>query len=362
MVRPTQFQHVIPSLVHFTPSDFIFIFVFLAINFYVVLLSPIMPSNTRFNDRRPPSSITLSSIGSRQPVFRPPSHYAAAGGLTSATPTNAQPYYDSAVQHAYANSGALSYPTQPPSPESPSSEMEHAAASSAFSRLKSSSISLSHTRSSSKSSKHEKEKDKDRESKERRKSHLNDIPMLETQLLPSLRDTIDRMTHPPTPNLQHERDNNLLPSARSPLMNNASLSYAERSPMRSPGQAYLSPLPATTYMSARTSPRAPSPSMQPTTPKIFSPMSQNIASPNCSARHTPKTSSTPKSALKPALRTPIIATAPTVIIPPSAGSSSAGNRALRSTKNIGSPYMRSDARLSSPRETSVSIFSPASST
>ena len=54
---------------------------------------------------------------------------------------------------------------------------------------------------------------KDIEGHGRRRSQLADIPLLEAQLLPSLRDTIDRMTHPP---LARDRDMDDLSFANGP--------------------------------------------------------------------------------------------------------------------------------------------------
>lgn len=87
-----------------------------------------------------PLSPATSSQSSRPPTFFPPSHYAAAAGIVYSKPVNDYSFKDEQM-----------------------------------------------------------EKDRGFSERERRKSQLGDLPLLEAQLLPSLRDTVDRMTNPPRP-------------------------------------------------------------------------------------------------------------------------------------------------------------------
>ncbi|GJE93613.1 hypothetical protein PsYK624_097730 [Phanerochaete sordida] len=129
---------------------------------------------------------TGSGIGflSRLPTFQPPSYYAAAAGLSPRTDSStSKESHPEETTHAYnaPSGGPLSYPTADADAEDTGEPR----------RKRSLSRSLSRAMPG-----HHKEADaRPREGSSRRQ--LAEIPLLETQLLPSLRDTIDRMTHPP---------------------------------------------------------------------------------------------------------------------------------------------------------------------
>ncbi|KAF7328884.1 DH domain-containing protein [Mycena venus] len=98
----------------------------------------------------------------------------------------------------------------------------------------------------------------------KRESHMTNLPLVEAQLLPSLRDTIDRMTRPPsrifTPSSPPENDvnaNKLLPvvppTAQIPAIDNPSYS--------------ISPLPPSTPKPLKSALRAPTPKLQLRSPR-----------------------------------------------------------------------------------------------
>ncbi|KAI0085248.1 hypothetical protein BDY19DRAFT_454878 [Irpex rosettiformis] len=132
----------------------------------------------------------VSSNSSRVPSFKPPSFYAAAAGLKYS------PNVDSQTRLAEANTSAhntvdltgapLSYPT--------GDGEQHDLG--VVERSRSNSFSRSFSRNPPKQQQQQRQ-DQSSAAQSRRKSQMAEIPFLETQLLPSLRDTIDRMTHPP---------------------------------------------------------------------------------------------------------------------------------------------------------------------
>ena len=147
---------------------------------------------------------------SRTNACPPPSHYAVAAGV---------PYLK---QIGDAAQDGPSYPSQVPADgaplvESAESQSSHSSTmGKLMRRVSSKRFTIYLTRSESRT---EKEKD----GLDNRKSQLVDIPLLETQLLPSLRDTVDRMTHPPRPrpDLGQPMDTQATPSsqyATSPLL------------------------------------------------------------------------------------------------------------------------------------------------
>ena len=133
-------------------------------------------SHSRSKSRSPAPSSPFAQYA-RPPTFLPPSHYAAAAGISYQDhDVNRPPFPTVARQHAEVSGelagshfGAVGRlmgrspgkhsPVVPVSPEYRVEPEQHI--------------------------------------RERRKSQLGDIPLLETQLLPSLRDTVDRMTQPP---------------------------------------------------------------------------------------------------------------------------------------------------------------------
>lgn len=125
---------------------------------------------------------------SRTPTFQPPSYYAAAAGLQySPKPASHQQVSDVHASTKNSANGVgtpLSYPTvDPDGQDSAEKGRDH---SSSFSRSFSRAL-----------PKHQRVDKNVLPAQEKRRSQMAEIPFLETQLLPSLRDTIDRMTHPP---------------------------------------------------------------------------------------------------------------------------------------------------------------------
>ena len=160
------------------------------------------PSRSPFSSKSPISS-------SQVPSFQPPSFYAAAAGIPYLPKSNSSSSTAEERREIGHSSGSqtvmtpmvpISYPTQagmqdvspnivPVEPKDP-----HLSRSGSTS---SSRKSISLTRSLSRALPRYNRGDKEKQANGKRKSQLVDIPFLETQLLPSLRDTIDRMTQPP---------------------------------------------------------------------------------------------------------------------------------------------------------------------
>lgn len=128
--------------------------------FHNHLIMPLSRSNTSRSKSKSPAPPSPSP---RPSAFLPPSHYAAAGGFS--LPERSQ-------------SGCLSDGNHSNSPSFQSQDTYMPVSSS---KHASSSISiLGET------------------GRKRRESQIQNLPFLETQLLPSLRDTIDKMTRPPS--------------------------------------------------------------------------------------------------------------------------------------------------------------------
>ncbi|KAI0643265.1 hypothetical protein C8Q79DRAFT_168414 [Trametes meyenii] len=135
-------------------------------------------SHARSKSRSPaPGSVGSFSpaLTSRPPAFLPPSHYAAAAGIPypGDIQGNLNQDYTTPVYYHSTNS-PVSYSTRPERDVSYSQTGET-----------STHLGGSANQTSKLTNK--------------RKSQLGDIPLLETQLLPSLRDTVDRMTQLPKP-------------------------------------------------------------------------------------------------------------------------------------------------------------------
>lgn len=154
-----------------------------------VLFSPSMSqkwSNSRFSSRPTGAS---TGISSRVPAFKPPSFYAAAGGLTPRIePIHSKERSLEEPENVYQQPQGvpLSYPTADvDGAEQILDEIQE-------SRHRKRSISRSFARAMPKV-----HKENDSKQRQGSKRQMIEIPFLETQLLPSLRDTIDKMTHPP---------------------------------------------------------------------------------------------------------------------------------------------------------------------
>ncbi|KAH8105272.1 hypothetical protein BXZ70DRAFT_514961 [Cristinia sonorae] len=147
-----------------------------------------------------PIQATSQAFPSRTPTFQPPSFYAAAA--------NYEPSYTKRIDDQnYSNSYPvpLSYPTQQPQYSAESAQVGGTVRdASGATRNRSSSLSRSLSRA--KGGHSDKDKGDGRDAEQARYSQFVDLPLLETQLLPSLRDTIDRMTHPQLPNNRSRQD------------------------------------------------------------------------------------------------------------------------------------------------------------
>ncbi|KAH9895852.1 hypothetical protein C8Q73DRAFT_454775 [Cubamyces lactineus] len=136
---------------------------------------------------------TPSLPGSRPPNFLPPSHYAAAAGIPYTG--DIQRKIDTSHGSSFASPAA--YPTSEESSSIVSAETpsHFGAVGRLIGRTPSKRSTVLLSRSNSRGDKNDKEPD----IHDNRKSHLGNIPLLETHLLPSLRDTVDRMTQSPKP-------------------------------------------------------------------------------------------------------------------------------------------------------------------
>ncbi|KAI0350289.1 hypothetical protein OH77DRAFT_1086540 [Trametes cingulata] len=274
---------------------------------------PFGRSHARSKSRSPapPSSAASHVSGpftpqsSRPPAFLPPSHYAAAAGLPypgqSHTPVDHTTILDN---HA----SPISYPAL----EESESSLDSAEAPSHFGavgrligRTPSKRSTFSLTRSNSKG-------DKEKDNREKRQSQLADIPLLEMNLLPSLRDTVDKMTHPPK--FSGEHGENIEPGKPSS------------------SRALLYRIPPTT----------PEPSIATNIPRF-----RTHASP------------APKSALKSPARQSVLYNASTSVTSPHATTTSSS----RTPRSTGVPYeahSESDTAVRSARRPSAPRFSISS--
>ena len=145
-------------------------------------------SNSRSGSRPTGAGLGFSP---RVPTFQPPSYYAAAAGLSPrADLSQPKEQHPEEPLHAYnpLSGGPLSYPTANADVDDPRTSEPTP------SNHRKRSLSRSFSRAIPKS--HKDQDARPREGSSRRQ--MAEIPFLETQLLPSLRDTIDKMTHPPT--------------------------------------------------------------------------------------------------------------------------------------------------------------------
>ncbi|KAI0337858.1 hypothetical protein BDW22DRAFT_1363638 [Trametopsis cervina] len=139
-----------------------------------------------YGSSRRPAPASSAATFSRTGNFQPPSFYAAAAGLQySPKPGSSMPNPELNSAGHNHNGAPLCYPTAGTEDQEPEPGSRR---SNSFSR------SFSRTKSQ--------RNEKAPNTQDRRKSQMAELPFLETQLLPSLRDTIDRMTHPHRP--EHE--------------------------------------------------------------------------------------------------------------------------------------------------------------
>ncbi|PCH34803.1 hypothetical protein WOLCODRAFT_165828 [Wolfiporia cocos MD-104 SS10] len=256
-------------------------------------------SNLRSKSRSPAPNAPSPILASRTPVFLPPSHYAAAAGLSypAAQPPSNTPVPTSDLLH---DRHTIASPVVDPSPDR-YKPIEHIAPPSPaiaitsplnrvsrfISRSPSRSSSLSLRRASSKKGLQDREKD----ATNKRQSHIADIPLVELQLIPTLRDTVDKMTHPQPPTVHSEES--------EPESMDSGV-VARIAAMRSPEPAYAT----ATHEDSQYSPNPYS------YPALAS---ETYPSPPRSSPYThgiPQVSFTPKLSLKPALRTQTLAAYP----------------------------------------------------
>lgn len=128
---------------------------------------------------------------SNAPRFFPPSHYAAAGSIRSPSRTEEPP-------SSFTPRAMIPPSTLPHLPASPSTSSADAAAVS--SRLGQLTRKLSLTRNGTAGPSSSGSKAPGKRQTNKTEHWKGEVPELEANLLPSLRDTIDRMTHPPSPN------------------------------------------------------------------------------------------------------------------------------------------------------------------
>ncbi|CCL98499.1 uncharacterized protein FIBRA_00497 [Fibroporia radiculosa] len=260
---------------------------------------PLTRTHFRSKSRSPApnavGSITTANLSSRTPVFHPPSYYAAAAGIVlqdQALPANIVATSPAWQSHP-SPASPLSYPTQTQVTESSSSDSTPSTSTSHFNRVSrlisrtpSRSSSSPPHRSNSKSSRHDKEKGLG----DRRKSQFVDLPLVEMQLIPSLRDTVDKMTHP-IPNSKHDESEDEFAgvSASVSVTPDAHADSATRIPPPPSTQ----PAPASTAMSKLSMPYSKGTETAPGYSRI-----PHFSSPTT----IPKLSNTPKTVMKSALR------------------------------------------------------------
>jgi len=273
---------------------------------------------TRSKNKNPSQSSGISSANyfqssSAPKGFHPPSYYAAAAGLTHPHPDDDKPA-EATVRHA-TTSGQSSagfddslVPAHMPTAQLPTSSSASSTEPSLVSRI--SFLNRRLSKAGGVSSK----------SLSKRKSQLADLPLVEAQLVPSLRDTIDRMTNSPnTPNSQAQTPV-IFPYATSQQNSHDPLPTSSQHP------SYPSTPPP------RQHPQAGSVKTAPTTPTSIPRFTNALEG---SRIPTPVAAAKMKSNLKPALKNAIMST-----------SSSAGqgnqssptkaspSRSLRSVKGI----------------------------
>lgn len=181
----------------------------------ILLAKPMPLTRTHFrNKSRSPAPNAVEFISaSRTPVFLPPAHYAAAAGLdyealsrARAEGNSSRPTQDPGQPTAYAGSNLaspLSYATQSGKDDAAAS-VNPGSGLNRVSRFIARSPSLGKASAARRASKTV-EKDKTAEAA-KNTSCMADLPFVELQLIPTLRDTIDKMTHPRTPIATHEEE------------------------------------------------------------------------------------------------------------------------------------------------------------
>ncbi|KZT01281.1 uncharacterized protein LAESUDRAFT_815982 [Laetiporus sulphureus 93-53] len=193
---------------------------------------PLARSRFRSKSRSPAPNVSSSPAftisASRTPAFLPPSHYAAAAGLQYPSPRPPGPVSSTPERAGSSllqtiSPCVLTSPAPPSRTEFPASEGNQSAPvapgshlnrmSRLISRSPGRPMSRSFGRSTPKSGQREQEKGQNTDMP----SPLVDIPLVEMQLIPTLRDTVDRMTHPPPPSNRFEEGLDDLHGSRSTM-------------------------------------------------------------------------------------------------------------------------------------------------
>ncbi|KAH9931761.1 hypothetical protein B0H21DRAFT_894579, partial [Amylocystis lapponica] len=298
---------------------------------------PLSRSHVRQKSRSPAPNTLATTLSPRQPAFLPPSHYAAAAGINgfhapeshesmASRQTNTlSPSQEYMASYMNQFSAPSSYLDQSHFSESPTNDAPPAPSTSHLNRVsrfisrspsRSSSVSL--RRSSSKGSKHEKDREPDVGM-----DQLGEIPLMEMQLLPTLRDTIDRMTHPPQTTSEHGVNTSGTANANSssPYLRTPKISGRRSSAAAPPSTRSAKQQPATPTVIL--TPAMPSP------PRSAASLSVQYSA----STSTPRATDTPKSSLKSALR---IQSPASSSMPEDVSSRSMHRKSLRSLKPMAS--------------------------
>lgn len=293
-----------------------------------------------------------SGFSSRVPAFKPPSFYAAAAGLpvspragsSASNSTTSSSYTEHGAKHKNTRNDETHYPLEG-TPRSYPTAAPDALEDHAPSRKRSLSRSLSRAIPKSNGSTEGGSKEQDRLS---RGQQMADIPFLETQLLPSLRDTIDKMTHPTTPHTEdHASKHDEHDEKRAQLVVSQEKKHSSRSPVVSSG--YMSTSAGIYARSTPTTPAVGSDTNSTHMPYASDPNSE------CMPRAGPSKIPSSSRRNQPALRVDNITTQPSSVpntpyIPLSTANRPSG-KSMRSAKlNIAT----TDAALS-PQIASVSL-------
>ena len=210
------------------------------------------------------NGVAPNAPASNAPRFFPPSHFAAAGNIRSPSRTEDQSFSGTRA--------VIPTSTLPHLPASPSSSSADPAAASS-SRLGQLTRKLSLTRNGSSGAPLSAPKTTGKRQSSKAEHWKGEVPELEANLLPSLRDTIDRMTHPPSPNRASRSKQVFTPSepGTSALGGRYQYQPSEMSPQRTftprDGSRLPTPkssrLPAPALKSALKTPIAPSAATSP---------------------------------------------------------------------------------------------------
>jgi hypothetical protein len=259
------------------------------------------------------SSANYFQSSSTPKGFHPPAYYAAAAGLTHPHPDDDMPaqattHRATSLAQPRAEFDDSLVPAHMPTAQLPTSSSASSTEPSLVSRM--SFLNRRLSKASGVSSK----------SLSKRKSQLADLPLVEAQLVPSLRDTIDRMTNSPnTPNSQ----------AQSPVIFPYVTSH-QNSHGPSPSSSQHTPYPSTPP--ARQHPQGGPIKTAPTTPTSI-PKSTHVL--ESSRIPTPVAAAKAKPNLKPALKNAIASSSSSTgqgyQLSPTKASPS---RSLRSVKGI----------------------------